>query len=619
MADTNDELEKLRSYKTLTKLRMKQAAEKLASYRFQVEDAQKTIQDLQATNADLQAMNADHVRVIAKLRVEVTRLQRAQEAAARQQPVQRALSPTVVRAVADPLPALATPVQNDAPASDDASSSSSDDDDSVSDAGSGILATGSDTDSDDDEPKTVAMLLGRAAAGASPKAMTPLPLPTTHVPSTTTTTATTTVTPTTAPPTETPTTPTETAPTTETTTAPETTDAAPTAKKRKRDESMPQNINRFLQVASMSSGSTTYRATKILALFYGAVFGNEDKVATSLMLLPKLRKAMRHHQIPITDVASAFVATAPIGKDIALHVDVLSQVAPTPSDAAVALATITQHVGRKKNLPMKLQVGWCRVHTLFSRRIGSLAATTAFLLDRLAAPNRHLFDFVAVAESWPLALTQLGAKASTSLLAITVRYLLGTLVAAREGVDEHTELQITPIQDMYALCSGAVAADADAIAAGFVTSAPTDTMLFEMQESLRLLCLVHGYAKCMQMFPSVQELLAETTSVSVRLLGVTAATLLEHPCADEATDTNAAKSMIERLLPVVQNTHCDPHLRAAAAVGLLEVASRVSAKTLAKEYLSPVLLWFGSLSPPAQLAMPSGLLRKLQTTVVSLA
>ncbi|KDO35378.1 hypothetical protein SPRG_00227 [Saprolegnia parasitica CBS 223.65] len=604
MAD-HDELEKLRSYKTLTKLRMKQAAEKLGSYRVQVEDAQKTIQDLQATNADLQAMNADHVRVIAELRAEVARLQRAQEVAATQ-PFQRAPSPAVASVVTDPPPALATPVRKDATASDDASSSSSDDD-AVSDAGSGILATGSDTDSDDDEPKTVAMLLGRAAAVvATPKTPAPLPLPTVRVPSTTTVTATTA-------------TATETTPTTEMTTASASTDAAPAAKKRKRDESMPQNINRFLQVVSMSTGSSIYRATKILALFYGAVFGNEDKVATSLMLLPKLHKAMRHHQIPITDVASAFVATAPIAKDIALHVDVLSEVAPTPSDAAVALATITQHVSRKKNLPMKLQVGWCRVHTLFSHRVKSLAATNAFLIDRLAAQNRHLFDFVAIAESWPLALTQLASKASTSLLAVTVRYLLGTLVAAQDGVEDRTELQMTPIQDMYALCGGPVAADADAITDAFLNVAPTDALLFEMHESIRLLCLVLGYAGCMETFPLLRNLLAETTCVSVRLLGVTAATLLEHPCADEATDTNAAKTMIDRLLPVVQNTHCEPSLRAAAAVGLLEVASRVSAKTLAKEYLSPVLLWFGSQTPSAQLAMPSGLLRKLQNTVVTLA
>jgi hypothetical protein len=61
VAAAAEELAKLRQYKQLTKVRMKQAAEKLAQYRIQLETSHATIAELRGQIAD-QAQEIAHLK-----------------------------------------------------------------------------------------------------------------------------------------------------------------------------------------------------------------------------------------------------------------------------------------------------------------------------------------------------------------------------------------------------------------------------------------------------------------------------------------------------------------------------------------------------------------------------
>ncbi|OQR84677.1 hypothetical protein ACHHYP_13061 [Achlya hypogyna] len=591
-----DELEKLRAYKTLTKLRMKQAAEKLATYRVQVEEATKKIQDLEAARAE-QASN-EQLRRRSSTIPTLTPVMTTTQPRPKLEPLPvttsiKALSattklfapiepkaPVATKVSAAPAPTIVAPMTapkapepkfpqeahrvliDGATEKPAVTLSLSDEADGSSDGSSTVTESDSDTDTEGPDASTPSLVLSTAMLAPS------------------------TLSPTAAPPSP--------------------TELEPPAKRLKTEE-VPPELSEFLAVAQTVSGAKIYRATKMLQTFFDIVRNSSDRVATAALLQPKLVAWMGHHVVPLLDVLAAFVGTANTATDISIHVDALAALAP--ADAPLALAHISRHMTRKKSLPTKNQVGWCRVHTFLSSRAGTLGATKTFLVDRMLADNRHVLDFVAIGESWPAALASLAVPC---VLAATLRYLIGALVDAR-AMAETVDLQAAAIQEMYALFGGSFEADAAAVAAAFAAEEQPQT--FELNQSVRLLVTVLGWTECKTRFPCFVALAQAPTAASLRFVGSVAATLMHLTNIDAAFVMNEAKAMIDRLIAAVEDTAGDEHLRDAAVVGLLEVASSVPAKALSKEYMVPVLSWFGAKTPQDQMALPASFLRKLQQTV----
>ncbi|OQS04427.1 hypothetical protein THRCLA_03337 [Thraustotheca clavata] len=538
------ELEKLREYKKLTKLRMKQAAEKLATYRVQLEEATKTIATHEATIAQ-------QANLISELRLEVVKLKEKKAIEGN----------NVVQACVDDVPLKEVLKEN----------SSSTDSSEESGSESSLMESSSDEEEKEVPAKTSWEDMPAVKSSLDAVKYTVVE------------------------------------------------DAEPSTKKQKTQDTSSE-LNLFLKDARNINGSKKQKAEKGFRSFYNIIRDSNDKTRTTDVLLPKLITFLKKtHDIPLSIILPAFVLIAIPSFDVLIHVQVLNAIATNQDDVRMTLAFISRHIARKNKLPIKIQVGWCRIHTLLSKQHDAIASTNTFIVDRLLAPNRHILDFVALSECWPQVFSSMHPNNCSSILAATARYMIGILMEMREAEDA-LDVQIEPIDQMYALCGGNLTADHEFLLSAF--NSIQESSIFDYCQSVRILVTALDWAQCQEKFPILGEIITKpavpTANAHLLLAGVVASIFIQTTDDNGTVFINTAKEIMQRITATLQDANSDENIKTTAAIALLDVVSHISVKSLAKEYLHPLLKWFGSQTPKEQLAFENVFLRKLQQTVISL-
>ncbi|CAK4674870.1 unnamed protein product [Aphanomyces euteiches] len=605
-----DELSRLRDYKTLTKLRMKQAAEKLASYRIQLEECQSTIASLKQTIDSQQ-------KTIQEQAQQIESLQKTREIPVAIAPEEQTEE---TKTLLHEEPTKETILEEPQLSLD---SSSDDDDGDDSDSGSESSSSTSSSMSEsfldlDDEPKKT-----NEDAHVAPKTElntevsiedaevlpskyeTPQPIPVEQV--------------TASKPLQLPADPVPTVqptspaclkrPLAELANA-ETKDASP-VKKLKTNQSI-ELVQ--LQQTIQKPLAKHQRADTIIQAYFRAVRAIDEPSLQETCLVKTLNALVKHHKLPLAEIAPAFIKVgSTTAMDTAVYVEFLWQLASSsPSDLVAVLQHIASFLAKKGARSPKVQTTWCRVHTHLCRRANLVACSRTFLMDRLVEFNCSIWDAVAIGQTWPNVLSLLGD--TTALLPTTIRFVLGSLYESESAKDDN----LVYFDQLITLCQlQPLMSDATYVAH---FHAKMNDEPFETCESLRLLLRTKGWAWCSAHLPTVIDNNTESnpSSLRLRIMGVTAAMYVNHGYND-ATLVNHAKEMVTALIHALESEASDTTIKIAAAAALLEVAENVPTKALQKDYVAHILTWFQTQPVATQLCYPNGFLQRLHSVTALLA
>ncbi|KAF0693489.1 Aste57867_15558 [Aphanomyces stellatus] len=171
--------------------------------------------------------------------------------------------------------------------------------------------------------------------------------------------------------------------------------------------------------------------------------------------------------------------------------------------------------------------------------------------------------------------------------------------------------QLMYVQELTLLCRLQPSISSDAFTAIFRDAVDTPTDLFEACASLRLLLRVKGWQWCHTHVPILVDAAAPPSAMRLRLMGVSAATYFSFGFSD-ALLINHANEMVATLQQVLTSSDAEPSHQLAAATALLEVAQAVPTPAVRQQHVATIVHWFQRQPMTDQLALPAAFLRHLQ-------